>query len=113
LTVTTARASSAGRMIGEDLRHQLDPPCRGHVRQPNQAGMRFCADVDQRSEIGIDRDQNAALVGGQAEQCRIPRIAPQGSDFQDVVPLAAQPRRQPATDAAVNEESQTGVTRTA
>ena len=100
-------------MIGQDLGHQFDASCRGLVRQPDQAGVRLCAHVNQGPEIGVDRDQNTALVGGQAEQRRIARVATQGSDLRNVVSLAAQPFRESAPDAAINEEPQAGVTRTA
>ena len=75
--------------------------------------MRLRADVDQGPEVGVDRDQNAAFVGGPAEQRHIARIATQGSHVQHVMPLAAQPVRQPATGAAVDQEPQADVTRTA
>lgn len=54
-------------MVGKNLRHQRDTPRRGHVRQPDQAGVRLRADVDQRPEISVDRDQNPPFVGGEAQ----------------------------------------------
>jgi hypothetical protein len=100
-------------MIGEDLGQQLDGPCSGHVRQTDQAGVGLSAAVDQRPEISVHRYRNAPFVGGQAEQRRIAGIATQCSGLENIVSLAAQPLRQPATGTAVNRQPQTDVTRTA
>jgi hypothetical protein len=59
----------------------------------------------------VHRNPNAPF--GQAEQRRIAGIATQGSDLENIVSLAAQPLRQPATGTAVNQETQADVTRTA
>jgi len=100
-------------VIGKDLCHQLDALGRRHVWQPDQARVRLCADVDERPEISIDRDQNAPGIRGAAEQRRIAGIVLEGSHLENVVPPLAQEVRQPATGTAVDQKPQADATRTA
>jgi len=54
-------------MIGENLPHQLDTPRHRYVGQPDQACVRLAADIDECAEIGVDRHQDALVIGGPAK----------------------------------------------
>ena len=73
----------------EQFGNQGDAPFCRHVRQTHQARMRGSPQVDQRSEVGIDRHQYSVLGGSAFEQCPIPWITAKAMSIKHVVTLFA------------------------
>ena len=102
--VMTEPASSSGRYRCIISRIRGDPFWYGHVREAYQTGMGHAIDVDQLSEIGVDRDQSPALRTGPLEQGPIAGIRFELARLKDVMALHAQPLGQPRPGAAVDEK---------
>jgi hypothetical protein len=54
-------------MTRENLFHQRDACCGRYIWEPNDSGMHRACDIDERSEIGIDRHENASFFGRQLQ----------------------------------------------
>ena len=50
-------------MPREELFHEPDPRASGNIGKAHDAGMRGTAEIDERTEIRIDGDENAPLAG--------------------------------------------------
>jgi hypothetical protein len=75
--------------------------------------MRGTGEIDERSKIRIDRNQNAALPCGNPQQCSVAWVGTLLARIPYIVTLFAQPVCQPQPGAAVNEKSHAGATFTA
>ena len=68
---------------------------------------------NELTEIGINGDENAPLVGGELQQRTVSRIGAPFARFDGVMTLFPQPSRQPHASAAVNQELHPQLTCTA
>jgi hypothetical protein len=100
-------------MALQDLLHQGDAGTCGHIRQSDQACMRLAPKPKQRSEISVDGHQNATFASRPAQQRRVAGIGASVLRLIDVMALSAQPMRQAAPGAPVDQESHDARTRTA
>jgi len=74
--------------------------------------MRRASRVEQRSEIGVDRHQDPAVVGRPAKQSEVTGIRAKRSGFEDIVALVPEPCGETASRTSVDQEPHGIATRT-
>ena len=75
--------------------------------------MRGTGEINERSKIRIDRNQNAVLAGGNPQQRGVAWVGILLARIPYIVTLLAQPVCQSPARATVNEKSHAGATFTA
>ncbi len=75
--------------------------------------MGSAGDIDKRPEICVDRNQDPLLFSRYPQQGSIARVGMLLTSVSHVMTLLAQPLREPAAGAAVNEKSHNYETLTA
>ena len=100
-------------MVLQDLAHERNSRGRGDVGEANQARMGSTMQVNERAEVRVDRNQDALLCSGPAEQGRIAWIGSPLPRFGNVMTLGSEPLRQPAPGASIDQKSHAGAIRTA
>ena len=98
-----------GLMAGQKARHKADPfRCR-NVRQPDEAGVwRTCG--DKSTEVLVHRNQDSAFLRRPGQDHGVARIGTPIDRLRHVVALIAQPARQLAAGASIDQEPQAGTT---
>jgi hypothetical protein len=100
-------------MIGQNLLYESDPESWRDVGQPNQAAMPLLLEENQPAEVLVHGHENP-LVGSRAsEDFPVSGIVPPLARLDHVMSFRAQPIREGAPGAPVDEESHLQETLTA
>ncbi len=86
--------------FGDDVDALL---CR-NIRKSDKTRVWNSMQVNELSEVGVDREENSTLSFGLLQQGPITRIRTEFSSLEHVVALAAEPIGQPASGAPVYKE---------
>ena len=97
----------------DEFGHQRNTPFGGHVRKADQPCMSKIVQVNELSEIGIDGDEYPGLCIRAFEQRFVAGVGTERMRFNNIVPLASQPGREPRARAPVDKESHGSATVTA
>ena len=74
--------------------------------------MRDVMHVDQLAKVGVDRDQDSPRRFRKLQKGAVPRVRPQGTSFDDVMPVIAKPLCQAAPGASIDQEPHDSPTET-
>ena len=99
-------------MLFDHLGDQLDALLGADIGQSDKPRMRHVVEIDQFAKVSVDRNQDAFFRPSPFEQDPVARIGAEGTSFEHVVVMLAQPVRQASAGASVNEESHYSATET-
>ena len=97
----------------DQLRGESDALLRRNIRKSNEPSVWKAMKVNERPEVGIDRDENPIFGFRPLQERPITGIRADFSGLDHVVTAFAQPFRQPASGAPVHQEFQRLFTDTA
>lgn len=86
------------------LGHQRDTTFRGYIRQAHEPRVRHIVQVDQLSEVAVDRDQHPVQRLGHLQQRSVTGVGAERADLQHVVPVTAKRIREALPGAAIDQE---------
>lgn len=86
----------------------------GHsnIGQEDQSRVCNSSQVNQSSKVLVHRDKNSVICSRSFQQSPVTWIPAEGSGFNNVMSIVAQPLRQPASGASVDQEPHGAATET-
>ena len=81
---------------------QGDTPWSRNIRKPDEPGVRNIVQVDEFSEVGINRNENSRCSRSVVQKHAIAGVRTEFSGLNNVMPVAAKPIGQSSAGAAVD-----------
>ena len=100
-------------MLPDQMGNQSNAAFRGNVWKSDETRVCNAVQVDERSEVGVNRHENPPFGRSLLQQSTITGIRAEFSGLDDIVTAAAKPVGQALAGAAVNEKSHAFLTETA
>ena len=100
-------------MMLDQAGDQGDTPLPRNIRKPDEPGVRNIVQVDEFSEVGINRNENSPCSRSVVRKHAIAGVRTEFLGLDNVVPVAAKPIGQSPAGAAVDQESHESLMETA
>lgn len=91
-------------VMRDEIRHQGNALLRRNIWQAHDTGVRTVVQIDQLTEVGVDRDQDPASRFCQMEQSQVPGIGAERASLDDIVPVGAKRLCKMAPGASIDQE---------